>query len=159
MRGKLNYVGVSALPLQDYVDGSDLQGLNGLDFNFNAGLSQPRIWQFLPARVGARLNVTAERVHRPTYFYGRVAGLLGVDWAVTRWLQITGSYLIENVLVRAQADVGRAPRAHPADRRRAPPLPHRQLLHADRGHGPDLRLPGRAGAPAFGGADHHDRAR
>ncbi len=106
LRGKLNYVGLSALPLQDYVDGSNLQGLNGLDFNINAGLSQPRIYQFLPARVGARLNVTAERVHRPTYFFGRVAALLGVDWTITRWLQLTGNYLIENVLVRAQPGVG-----------------------------------------------------
>ncbi|RPH65519.1 MAG: polymerase, partial [Myxococcaceae bacterium] len=106
LRGKLNYVGASALPLQDYVDGSNLQGLNGLDFNVNAGLVQPRIYQFLPARVSARLNVTAERVHRPTYFFGRVAGLLGVDWFITRWLQLTGSYLIENVLVRAQPGVG-----------------------------------------------------
>ncbi|HSP20349.1 MAG TPA: POTRA domain-containing protein, partial [Myxococcaceae bacterium] len=104
-RGKVNYVGWSALPLQDYVNGSELQGLNGLDFNLNAGLSQPRIWQFLPAKVGARLTFTAERVHRPTYFYGRVAGLFGVDWAITRWLRLTGSYLIENVLVRAQAGV------------------------------------------------------
>ncbi|HET9156682.1 MAG TPA: POTRA domain-containing protein, partial [Myxococcaceae bacterium] len=106
LRGKLNYVGASALPLQDYVDGSNLQGLNGLDFNINASLSQPRIYQFLPARVGARLTVTAERVHRPTYFFGRVAALLGVDWAITRWLQLTGNYLIENVLVRAQPGVG-----------------------------------------------------
>ena len=106
LRGKLNYVGASALPLQDYVDGSNLQGLNGLDFNINAGLSQPRIYQFLPARVGARLNVTAERVHRPTYFVGRVAALLGVDWAITPWLQLTGNYLLENVLVRAQPGVG-----------------------------------------------------
>jgi len=106
LRGKLNYVGASALPLQDYVDGSNLQGLNGLDFNINAGLSQPRIYQFLPARVGARLNVTAERVHRPTYFFGRVAALLGVDWSITRWLQLTGNYLLENVLVRAQPGVG-----------------------------------------------------
>jgi len=106
LRGKLNYVGASALPLQDYVDGSNLQGLNGLDFNINAGLSQPRIYQFLPARVGARLNLTAERVHRPTYFFGRVAALLGVDWNITRWLQLTGNYLLENVLVRAQPGVG-----------------------------------------------------
>ncbi len=79
--GKLNYVGWSALPLQDYVNGSELQGLNGLDFIVNAGLSQPRIWQFLPAKVGARLTFTAERVHRPTYFFGRVAGALrrGLD--------------------------------------------------------------------------------
>lgn len=106
LRGKLNYVGLSALPLQSYVDGSNLQGLNGLDFNLNAGLTQPRIYQFLPARVGARLNVTAERVHRPTYFFGRIAALLGVDWAITRWLQLTGNYLLENVLVRAQPGVG-----------------------------------------------------
>ena len=31
--------------------------------------------------------------------------LLGVDWTVTRWLQITGNYLLENVLVRAQQGV------------------------------------------------------
>ncbi len=105
LRGKINYVGWSALPLQSYVNGSELQGLNGLDFNINAGLSQPRIWQFLPAKVGVRLTFTAERVHRPTYFYSRVAGLLGVDWTITRWLQLTGNYLIENVLVRAQAGV------------------------------------------------------
>ena len=105
LRGKVNYVGASALPLQSYVDGSNLQGLNGIDFNINAGLSQPRIYQFLPAKVGARINVALERIHRPTYFFGRVSMLLGVDWTVTRWLQITGNYLLENVLVRAQQGV------------------------------------------------------
>jgi len=122
LRGKLNYVGASALPLQSYVDGANLQGLNGLDFNINAGLTQPRIYQFLPARVSARLNLTAERIHRPTYFYGRVAGLLGVDWFITRWLQLTGNYLIENVLVRAQPGVGDLlqPNRTDADRLRFP---------------------------------------
>src|SRR5262249_44176520 len=116
--GKLNYVGASALPLQDYVDGSNLQGLNGLDFSINAGLYQPRIYQFLPARVGARLVVTAERIHRPTYFFGRVAGLLGVDWAITKWLQLSGNYLLENVLVRAQPGVGALLPPNPPDARR-----------------------------------------
>src|SRR5262249_55478157 len=106
LRGKVNYVGASALPLQSYVDASNLQGLNGIDFNINAGLSQPRIYQFLPARVGARINVAAERIHRPTYFFGRVSMLLGVDWTITKWLQLTGNYLLENVLVRAQQGVG-----------------------------------------------------
>ena len=106
LRGKLNYVGASALPLQDYVDASNLQGLNGLDFNINAGLSQPRIYQVLPARVGARLHVTAHRVHRPDLLLRTRAALLGVDWAVTRWLQITGNYLLENRGGRAQPGVG-----------------------------------------------------
>ena len=122
LRGKVNYVGASALPLQSYVDASNLQGLNGVDFNINAGLSQPRIYQFLPARVGARINVAAERVHRPTYFFGRVSMLLGLDWAITRWLQLTGNYLLENVLVRAQSGVEDllAPNRTDAERLRFP---------------------------------------
>jgi outer membrane protein insertion porin family len=122
LRGKINYVGASLQPTQDYVDASDLQGLNGLDFSINASLTQPRIYQFLPARVGARLNVTAERVHRPTYFFSRVSALFGVDWAITKWLQLSGNYLIESDLIRAQAGVGDllAPNRTDAERLRFP---------------------------------------
>ena len=102
------------------------------------------------------MNFTAERVHRPTYFYGRVAGLLrgglghhpvapahrATTSSRTCW---SGRRPTSSELLAAQ----------PADRRRAPPLPHRQLLPPDPGRGPDPRLPGRAGEPALGGADRH----
>src|SRR5208283_1272323 len=39
-RGKVNYVGLSLLPLQQFTPASQLQGLNGIDFNFNATFSQ-----------------------------------------------------------------------------------------------------------------------
>jgi outer membrane protein insertion porin family len=122
LRGKINYVGASLQPTQDFVDAADLQGLNGLDFSINASLSQPRIYQFLPARVGARLTAVAERVHRPTYFFSRVSALFGVDWAITKWLQLTGNYLIENELIRAQAGVGEllVPNRTDAERLRFP---------------------------------------
>jgi outer membrane protein insertion porin family len=99
-RGKVNYVGLSLLPLQDFVPGSELQGLAGIDFNFNATLSQSRIPWLLPQEIAGRITFVAERVHRPSYFFGRVAGIVGIDWQIAAWLAFTAQYTIEGELVR-----------------------------------------------------------
>jgi len=99
-RGKVNYVGLSLLPLQDFVPGSELQGLSGIDFNFNATLSQSRIPWLLPEEIGGRITFVAERVHRPSYFFGRLAGIVGIDWQIAPWLSLTLQYTIEGELVR-----------------------------------------------------------
>jgi len=99
-RGKVNYVGLSLLPLQDFIPGSELQGLSGIDFNFNVTISQARIPWLLPQDIGARITFVAERVHRPSYFFGRVAGIAGMDWQIASWVSFTGQYTVEGVLVR-----------------------------------------------------------
>jgi outer membrane protein insertion porin family len=99
-RGKVNYVGLSFLPLQDFTPANELQGLNGIDFNFNVTLSQARIPWLLPQHISARITFVAERVHRPSYFFGRVAGIGGMEWQITRWLNFTGQYTVEGDLVR-----------------------------------------------------------
>ncbi len=99
-RGKINYVGWSLLPLQQFTPASQLQGLNGIDFNFNATFSQARIPWLLPQEISGRLTFVAERVHRPSYFFSRVAGIAGMVWQLNSWLSFTGQYTLEGVLVR-----------------------------------------------------------
>ncbi len=99
-RGKVNYVGLSLLPLQQFTPASQLQGLNGIDFNFNATFSQARIPWLLPQDINARLTFVAERVHRPSYFFSRVAGIAGMVWQLNSWLSFTGQYTVEGILVR-----------------------------------------------------------
>jgi outer membrane protein insertion porin family len=99
-RGKVNYVGLSLLPLRDFTPAAELQGLNGIDFNFNATFSQARIPWLLPQEISARLTFVAERVHQPSYFFSRVAAIAGMVWQLTPWLSFTGQYTVEGVLVR-----------------------------------------------------------
>ncbi len=99
-RGKVNYVGWSLLPLQQFTPTSELQGLNGIDFNFNGTFSQARIPWLLPQEISARLTFVAERVHRPSYFFSRVAAIGGMVWQLTSWLAFTGQYTLEGVVVR-----------------------------------------------------------
>jgi outer membrane protein insertion porin family len=99
-RGKINYVGLSLLPLQDFTPAAELQGLNGIDFNFNATLSQARVPWLLPLEISARLTFVAERVHQPAYFFSRVAAIGGMVWQLTPWLSFTGQYTLSGVLVR-----------------------------------------------------------
>jgi outer membrane protein insertion porin family len=99
-RAKVNYVGLSLLPLRDFTPAAELQGLNGIDFNFNATLSQARIPWLLPQEISGRLTFVAERVHQPSYFFSRLAAILGMTWQITPWLSFTGQYTVEGVLVR-----------------------------------------------------------
>ena len=99
-RGKINYVGLSLLPLRDFAPAAELQGLNGIDFNFNATLSQGRVPWLLPAEISARLTVVAERVHQPSYFFSRVAAIGGMGWQLLPWLSFNGQYTVEGILVR-----------------------------------------------------------
>ncbi len=99
-RAKVNYVGLSLLPLRDFTTAAELQGLSGIDFNFNATLSQARIPWLLPQEISARLTVVAERVHQPAYFFSRVAAIAGMTWQITHWLSLIGQYTVEGVLVR-----------------------------------------------------------
>jgi outer membrane protein insertion porin family len=99
-RGKVNYVGLSFLPLQDFTPSSELQGLQGIDFNFNVTISQARIPWLLPQQISARITFVAERVHRPSYFFGRVAGIGGMEWQINSWLSFIGQYTVEGDLVR-----------------------------------------------------------
>jgi outer membrane protein insertion porin family len=99
-RGKINYVGLSLLPLQDFAPAGELQGLNGIDFNFNGTLSQARVPWLLPQNISARLTVVAERVHQPSYFFSRVAAIGGMVWQLLPWLSFIGQYTVEGILVR-----------------------------------------------------------
>jgi outer membrane protein insertion porin family len=99
-RAKVNYVGLSLLPLRDFTPAAELQGLNGIDFNFNATLSQARVPWLLPQEISARFTVVAERVHQPSYFFSRLAAIAGMTWQLLPWLSFIGQYTVEGVLVR-----------------------------------------------------------
>ena len=104
-RGKVNYVGLSTLPLVSFEDASQLQGWQGVDYRGNLSLHDPRIYTLLPARVGARLDLVGEQVHRPSYRFRRLAAIAGLEWNVRRWLTLSLQYEIENDFVLAAGNV------------------------------------------------------
>ncbi|AGC47622.1 OMP85 family outer membrane protein [Myxococcus stipitatus DSM 14675] len=118
-RGKVNYAGWSAEALSadrriacQQSGGAasagcdvELQGLSGLGGRGNLALSQPRLFFLLPFEVGARLDLIAERVHRPSYVSTRFAAAAALDWAVTSWFNVSLSYEVENNRLRSRAGV------------------------------------------------------
>jgi outer membrane protein insertion porin family len=87
-RLKLNYVGASLL-VGTTLDPEDVSDLDGLDFRGNVALAQPRIYELLPARIGARLDLIGERAHRPSFNFVRFASVLGADWSALSWLNFS----------------------------------------------------------------------
>lgn len=73
------------------------------DFGGRAVLSavQPRLYGLLPLEVGARLDLIAERVHRPSYLSSRIAAVTGLDWSATRWLILSLQYELEGNLLQS----------------------------------------------------------
>ena len=63
--------------------------------------AQPRLYGLLPLEVGARLDLIAERVQRPSYLSSRVAAVTGLDWSATRWLNFTLQYELEGNLLQS----------------------------------------------------------
>lgn len=61
-------------------------GIRGFGGHVNLGLRDPRIFLFQPAQVAAHIDLVAERINRPAYYFDREAANLGFDWVVTRWL-------------------------------------------------------------------------
>jgi outer membrane protein assembly factor BamA len=118
-RGKVNYAGWSAEALSadrriacEQSGGAasagcdvELQGLSGLGGRGNLALSQPRLYFLLPFEVGARLDLIAERVHRPSYVSSRLAAAAALDWAVASWFNVSLSYEVENNRLRSRAGV------------------------------------------------------
>ncbi len=98
-RLKVNYVGSSALVASGVIDAPD-GVLDGIDFRGNMALAQPRIWNWYPAKVGTRLDLVGERVHRPAFTFLRYAAVAGVDWAARDWLNLAVQYEIEHDRVR-----------------------------------------------------------
>lgn len=105
VNGKLNYVGASALALSNFSDPTDLQGIYGFDGRGNISLHQPRVYNWLPLEVGARLDLIGERVHRPSYRFSRFAAVAGLDWTAARWLNVSAQYQLENDRVRAVSGI------------------------------------------------------
>jgi outer membrane protein insertion porin family len=95
-RFKVNYVAASYLATSGQISSSDLQGINGFGGRANIALRQPRLYNLLPARVGWRLDLVAERVFRPSYLFTRFAGIAGVDWEVFKWLTTSLQYELEH---------------------------------------------------------------
>lgn len=105
MNAKLNYVGLSAQALSNFSDPSDLHGIYGIDGRGTISLHQPRVYNWLPLEIGARLDLIGERVHRPSYRFNRFAAVAGLDWTAAHWLSISAQYQIENDAVRAVSGI------------------------------------------------------
>ena len=102
-RMKVNYIGASTQVLSgEKFDSADVSGVDGIDFRGNVTVAQQRIYELLPAKVGARLDLIGERVHHPSgaYTFQRLAAVVGLDWAALQWLNMTVQYEIEGDNVR-----------------------------------------------------------
>ncbi|WP_233595446.1 MULTISPECIES: POTRA domain-containing protein [Corallococcus] len=118
-RGKVNYAGASAealsssrLPtgcstgeLSGEACETDLDGFSGLGGRGNLALSQPRLSFVAPQEIGARLDLIGERVHRPSYLSTRFAAVVGADWALASWVNVSLQYELENNRLRSRAGV------------------------------------------------------
>jgi outer membrane protein assembly factor BamA len=104
-RGQVNYVGLSSQVLTRFYDPSQLQGLAGLAGRGSVSLQQQRIYQLAPAQIGARLDLIAERVLRPSYRFNRYAAVAGLTWIVTRWFTVGLNYELEQDQVQAAEGV------------------------------------------------------
>ncbi|WP_239013893.1 POTRA domain-containing protein [Archangium violaceum] len=92
------------------------------DFDGRAVLSavQPRLYGLLPLEVGARLDLIAERVHRPSYLSSRVAAVTGLDWSAMRWLNLALQYELEGNLLQSGDRVLISPNRADQERLRFP---------------------------------------
>ncbi|MBX5482726.1 MAG: BamA/TamA family outer membrane protein [Myxococcaceae bacterium] len=107
-RAKINYVGASALILSDSrINPDELTGLDGIDGRLNVAVVQPRIHALLPVRLGVRGDLIAERVHRPTFNFARLAGVVGADWAASQWMTLSLQYEAEQYRVNLTEAVQR----------------------------------------------------
>jgi outer membrane protein assembly factor BamA len=118
-RGKVNYAGASAEALSSSrrpagcstgelsgeACNSDLDGFSGLGGRGNLALSQPRLSFLAPQEIGARLDLIGERVHRPSYLSTRFAAVLGADWALASWVNVSLQYELENNRLRSRGGV------------------------------------------------------
>ncbi|WP_434382681.1 POTRA domain-containing protein [Melittangium boletus] len=114
-RLKLNYVGLSAQGIQAASAlrvtcatlPDECPRLGAYDwlsaFGGRAVLSaaQPRLHGLLPLDVGARLDLIAERVQRPSYLSSRIAAVTGLDWSIIRWLNFALQYELEGNLLQS----------------------------------------------------------
>nr|WP_224244356.1 outer membrane protein assembly factor [Hyalangium gracile] len=122
-RGKVNYVGWSQEAFSGRYSGvqdSSLQGWQGLGGRGSVALTQPRLSLFLPQEVGARADLIVERVHRPSYLSTRFATVAGLDWAVTRWLNLSLQGEVEHNRLRSRAGVLSVPSRADQERLRFP---------------------------------------
>jgi len=99
-RAKLNYVGWSTLAFGPSGD-PHLRGLDALGGRANVSVQNPRIYSLLPVKLGAKLDLVAERVFRPSYRFTRYAATAGADWTAFSWLTVSLQYEIEHDSVQA----------------------------------------------------------
>lgn len=108
-RAQVNYVLFGTLALIDYTDEARRaltnEALAGVDGRFNIALHDARIYNLLPAQLGARLDLVGERVHRPAYTYSRFAAISGVDWTARKWLTLSVQDELENDHVNAYGNI------------------------------------------------------
>ena len=112
-RLKINYLGLSTQGLQASsarrvacaTSPDECRGTYDwlTDFGGRAVLSavQPRLYGLLPLEVGARLDLIAERVQRPSFLSSRIAAVTGLDWSLVRWLNFSLQYELEGNLLQA----------------------------------------------------------
>src|SRR5262249_52487613 len=94
----------------------------------------------LTGRTDGRADVIAERVFRPAYQFNRVAGVLGFDWFIRKWVTLNAQYQLEYEQLRPSTGIALAEllaTSAPLDRAA---LSGRNLLAPDGALRADLRL-------------------
>lgn len=101
---RVNYVGwswpVLDPTLTSQAERELLQRVEGLGGRLGLSVVSPRLWG---AELGARGELLGERVFRPSYLSSRGALVLGLDWAIARWLSVSLQNEVEVNLLQSRS--------------------------------------------------------
>ena len=92
---RINYVWLSYQRLADPAAQGAPWSTDAFGFHTDLALRYPRILSLLPAEVGLRLDLIAERLVRPAYNFVRGAALVGADLAFFHGFAVSITYDIE----------------------------------------------------------------
>lgn len=101
-RGKVHWIGagqafsgafgLNTTDLRDFSQPSAWYGIGG---KATLSLGAPRVRQFLPASIGAHVDLVGEHEFRPSFQFATLAGIAGLDWQATRFLTASLQYNLE----------------------------------------------------------------
>ena len=101
-RGKVHWIGAGqslfgafGLQSQDRCDWSQPSAWYGIGGKTTVSLRAPRVRYFLPASIGAHVDLVGEREFRPSFQFATLAGIVGMDWTISNLLIASLQYNLE----------------------------------------------------------------
>ncbi|HYV43876.1 MAG TPA: POTRA domain-containing protein [Myxococcaceae bacterium] len=101
-RGKIHWIGAGQAfagafgfnnsDVRDFSQPSSWYGIGG---KVTLSLRAPRVRQFLPAAIGAHVDLVGEHEFRSSFQFATLAGIAGLDWQATRYVIASIQYNLE----------------------------------------------------------------